>query len=70
MTWGGSGTKWKAYPAKDDARYKLMTLDDEFIHRFLIHVCPTGSTASVTTAFAPGCQPQLWPVRSIVLDSS
>ena len=33
--------KWKDYPAKADARYKLMTLDaDEFIRRFLIHVLP------------------------------
>jgi Putative transposase/Transposase zinc-binding domain len=35
--------KWKDYRAKDDARYKLMTLDaDEFIRRFLIHVLPNG----------------------------
>jgi hypothetical protein len=35
--------KWKDYRAKDDARYKLMTLDaDEFIRRFLIHVLPSG----------------------------
>jgi len=35
--------KWKDYRAKDDARYKLMTLNtDEFIRRFLIHVLPDG----------------------------
>ena len=35
--------KWKDYRAKDDARYKPMTLNaDEFIRRFLIHVLPNG----------------------------
>ena len=35
--------KWKDYRAKNDARYKLITLDaDEFIRRFLIHVLPDG----------------------------
>jgi hypothetical protein len=35
--------KWKDYRAKNEARYKLMTLDvDEFIRRFLIHVLPGG----------------------------
>jgi hypothetical protein len=120
--------KWKDYRAKDDARYKLMTLDaDEFIRRFLIHVLPdgfhrirhyglfangnrTGNIAlarrllgvpdslpsgadgystpnphddsqwnacpccgrrmTIIETFAPGCQPQLWPVPSIGLDSS
>lgn len=35
--------KWKDYRAKDDVRYKVMTLDaDEFIRRFLSHVLPDG----------------------------
>jgi hypothetical protein len=60
--------KWKDYRAKDDARYKLMTLDaDEFIRRFLIHVLPTGSTASVITASSPmptGPPISQWPASS------
>src|SRR5208282_3557979 len=120
--------KWKDYRAKDDARYKLMTLDaDEFIRRFLIHVLPSGfhrirhygllananradnialarrllgapdpaptSAESdgadggqqqdewntcpccggrmvIVETFEPGCQPRLWPIPSIGLDSS
>ena len=35
--------KWKDYRAKQENRYKTMTLDTpEFIRRFLIHVLPTG----------------------------
>ena len=60
--------KWKDYRAKGDARYKLMTLDaDEFIRRFLIHVYPTGSTASVITASSPmptGPPISQWPATS------
>jgi Putative transposase/Transposase zinc-binding domain len=119
--------KWKDYRAKDDIRYKLMTLDaDEFIRRFLIHVLPDGfhrirhyglfananragnialarqllgmpaapsSSESdgaeagdadedwntcpccggrmvIVETFEPGCQPRLWPLASIELDSS
>ena len=35
--------KWKDYRAKQENRYKTMSLDTpEFIRRFLIHVLPTG----------------------------
>jgi hypothetical protein len=35
--------KWKDYRAKEDNRYKTMSLDTpEFIRRFLIHVLPHG----------------------------
>ena len=35
--------RWKDYRAKGRTRYKTMTLScDEFIHRFLLHVLPTG----------------------------
>jgi hypothetical protein len=35
--------KWKDYRAKEDNRYKTMSLDThEFIRRFLIHVLPRG----------------------------
>jgi hypothetical protein len=122
--------KWKDYRAKDDARYKLMTLDvDEFIRRFLIHVLPDGfhrirhyglfananragnialarqllgvpdpppsrgdsdgtegghadehdeantcpccgGRMIIIETFESGCQPRLWPLPSIGLDSS
>jgi len=33
--------KWKDYRAKDDQRFKTMTLSaDEFLRRFLIHILP------------------------------
>ena len=46
--------KWKDYRAKRRHRYQIMTLaTPEFIRRFLIHVLPTVSTASVTTDCSP-----------------
>ena len=46
--------RWKDYRAEGRDRQKVMTLDtDEFIRRFLIHVLPPASTASVTTACSP-----------------
>ena len=60
--------KWKDYRAKADTRYRLMTLAaDEFIRRFLIHVLPDGSTASVITASSPmptGPATSHWPASS------
>jgi hypothetical protein len=46
--------KWKDYRAKGRTKYKTMTLAaDEFMRRFLLHVLPTGFTASATTACLP-----------------
>jgi Putative transposase len=46
--------KWKDYRAKGRERAKVMTLaTGEFIRRFLIHVLPSGFTASATTACSP-----------------
>jgi hypothetical protein len=46
--------RWKDYRAEGRERQKVMTLATaEFIRRFLIHVLPQGSTASVTTACSP-----------------
>ena len=37
--------RWKDYRIKNGDRHKVMRLaTDEFIRRFLIHVCPTDST--------------------------
>ena len=46
--------RWKDYRAKGRDRQKVMTLATaEFIRRFLIHVLPTASTASVITVCSP-----------------
>jgi len=46
--------RYKDYRRDGRARVRTMTLaPDEFIRRFLLHVLPRGSTASVTT----GCSP-------------
>ncbi|WP_246684317.1 IS91 family transposase [Mesorhizobium sp. B2-6-5] len=46
------GFRWKDY--RHGGRTKVMTLDaHEFIRRFLLHTCPTASTASATTASSP-----------------
>ena len=56
--------KWKDYRAKGRERAKVMKLAvDELIRRFLIHVLPDGSVASVTmvsspTAGAPRTSPE------------
>ena len=44
--------RWKDYRANNKS--KAMTLDaDEFMRRFLLHVCPRASAASVTSASSP-----------------
>ena len=59
--------RWKDYRARGKAEgqgwIKTMTLKaDEFIRRFLIHVLPSGSTASGTTACWPAVPgPPPWP---------
>jgi hypothetical protein len=46
--------KWKDYRVEGRDRFKTMTLAaHEFIRRFLLHVLPEASTASVTTASSP-----------------
>jgi hypothetical protein len=46
--------RWKDYRAKGRTRHKTMTLEpEEFMRRFLLHVLPSGFTASGTTACSP-----------------
>ena len=46
--------KWKDYRIEGPERYKTMTLEPaEFIRRFLMHVLPSGLTASAITACSP-----------------
>jgi hypothetical protein len=54
--------RWKDYRAENKS--KVMTLDaDEFIRRFLLHVPPKGSAASVTSASwrTPAAPPSFQP---------